>query len=135
VAGPSDPVRPGGCAHEVRGTAGPDALDGTSEGDLIFALGGDDRARGHDGDDCLIGGSGGDRLLGEDGYDRLTGGAGADRLDGGKARNAYDAGAGDDRIEARNGRVETVRCGPGDDTVRADADDRLRGCEQVVAQG
>jgi hypothetical protein len=131
-ADPDDPLGSGGCANELHGSAGPDVLNGEAGGDLILALGGADRVRGGDGHDCLVGGSGGDRLLGEDGYDRLTGGSGADRLDGGPGRNAYDAGPGDDRVKARNGRRETVRCGPGEDTARADANDRLRGCEHVA---
>jgi Ca2+-binding RTX toxin-like protein len=90
-----------------------------------------ERAPSRDGHDCLVGGSGRDRLLGEDGYDRLTGGSGRDRLDGGPGRNAYDAGSGDDQVKARNGRRETVRCGPGDDSASVDRNDRVRGCETV----
>ena len=131
-ADPDDPLRPGGCAIELRGSAGPDVLDGGPGGDLILALGGSDRVRGRAGHDCLVGSSGRDRLLGEDGSDRLTGGAGRDRLEGGPGRNAYDAGSGNDRIKARNRRRETVRCGPGEDTASADRNDRLRGCEHVV---
>jgi Ca2+-binding RTX toxin-like protein len=129
---PTDPIRHGGCANEVKGTAGSDVLDGGADGDLVLALGGDDRVHARAGDDCLVGAAGDDRLLGGAGYDRLTGGSGADRLDGGSGDNAYDAGSGDDRVDARNGRSETVRCGPGDDAVRADANDRLLGCEQIT---
>ena len=134
-AEPDDPLRPGGCANELLGSAGPDVLDGEAGGDLILALGGADRVRGRGGHDCLHGGSGRDRLFGEAGYDRLTGGGGADLLDGGPGRNAFDAGRGDDRIRARNGLRERVRCGPGDDTALADRSDRLRGCEHVARAG
>jgi RTX calcium-binding nonapeptide repeat (4 copies) len=129
---PDEPLQAGGCATELRGSAGADVLNGGDGGDLILAFGGADRVRGRGGHDCLVGSSGGDQLLGEDGYDRLTGGSGADRLDGGPGRNAYDAGSGDDTVKARNGQRETVRCGAGDDTVRADGNDRLRGCEHVT---
>jgi hypothetical protein len=132
---PSDPLRPGGCAHEIHGSAGPDRLDGDSRDDLIFGFGGDDRAWGRDGDDCLVGGRGRDRLFGGSGYDRLTGGSGADLLEGDRGRNAYDAGPGDDRVYARNGRREVVACGPGEDRVRADAADRLIGCEHAAGRG
>ena len=128
-----DPLGPGGCAHDLRGTGGADVLEGGEGGDLILALGGGDRVRGRGGHDCIVGGPGGDRLLGEGGDDRLTGGGGADRVDGGPGRNAYDSGPGDDRIKARNGQRELVRCGPGEDSVRSDASDRLRGCEHVRA--
>jgi Ca2+-binding RTX toxin-like protein len=131
--GPDDPLHGGGCAGELRGTNAADVLEGDAGGDVILGLGGADRVRGRDGHDCLIGGSGGDRLLGEEGYDRLTGGSGSDRLDGGPGRNAYDAGSGDDTVKARNGRRETVRCGPGDDSARVDSNDRVRGCERVRA--
>ncbi len=134
-AEPDDPLRPGGCASELLGSAGPDVLDGEAGGDLILALGGADRVRGRGGHDCLLGGSGRDRLFGEAGYDRLTGGGGADLLDGGPGRNAFDAGRGDDRIRARNGLRERVRCGPGDDTALVDRSDRLRGCEHVARAG
>ncbi len=131
-ADPDDPLRPGGCANEILGSGGPDVVEGGAGGDLVLVFGGPDRVRGRDGHDCLVGSSGRDRLLGENGDDRLTGGSGADRLDGGPGRNAYDAGSGADTIKARNGNRETVRCGSGDDTVRADGNDRLRGCEQVT---
>ena len=40
-------------------------------------------------------------------------------------------GAGPDRLDARDGRRETVVCGAGPDIVRADARDRLVGCERI----
>ena len=46
--------------------------------------------------------------------------------------NAYTGGAGRDNITSRNGIREIVSCGPGRDQVRADQDDRLRGCERVL---
>jgi hypothetical protein len=130
--GADDPLGPDGCARDLRGTPGPDVLDGGDRGDLIFALGGADRVRGNRGHDCIVGGRGDDRLLGGKGDDRLTGSKGADRMDGGPGRNAYDAAAGADRIKARNGQRELVRCGPGEDWVRADSNDRLRACEHVA---
>jgi Ca2+-binding RTX toxin-like protein len=63
--------------------------------------------------------------------DRLSGGDGNDRIDGGDGRNRYLGGAGRDVIDAANGSVETISCGTGRDVVRADAGDRLRGCERV----
>jgi Ca2+-binding RTX toxin-like protein len=126
---PTDPLRTGGCTRELRGTGAADVLNGTPKGDLILGLGGDDLERGRGGDDCLVAAAGRDHLLGGGGWDRLTGGGGADWLDGGVGRNAYDAGPGNDRINARNGRRDLVDCGPGEDRVRADAIDRLVGCE------
>jgi len=39
-------------------------------------------------------------------------------------------GAGDDKIDAADGAIDRVDCGPGVDRVRADAFDRVRGCER-----
>jgi hypothetical protein len=41
------------------------------------------------------------------------------------------AGPGDDAINSVDGVRETIDCGSGRDTVRADRRDRLRGCEKV----
>ena len=55
--------------------------------------------------------------------DVLTGGGDADRLEGGD---------GDDTIDVRGGGEDVVDCGAGDaDLARADATDRVTGCEQV----
>ena len=55
--------------------------------------------------------------------DVLTGGGDADLLEGGD---------GDDTIDTRGGGADIVDCGPGDaDLARADATDRVSGCEQV----
>jgi hypothetical protein len=54
-----------------------------------------------------------------------------DRLDGGPGRNRHEAGHGDDFIVSANGSIDTVGCGPGRDTVLADANDRLFNCERV----
>jgi Ca2+-binding RTX toxin-like protein len=61
----------------------------------------------------------------------LSGGAGNDRLDGGAGRNIYEGGPGNDFIDAANGAAERVGCGPGRDTVIADARDRLFNCERI----
>jgi hypothetical protein len=33
-------------------------------------------------------------------------------------------------VNSKNGRRETIDCGPGNDVVRADKRDRLKGCEK-----
>jgi len=45
----------------IRGTRGPDTLNGTAGGDLIYARAGNDAVRGHDGGDVIFAGS--DNLL------------------------------------------------------------------------
>ena len=134
-SGGGDPTKPtttGGCLQPLVGTDGPDTLTGTGGGDVIFGRAGTDTIRGGDGHDCLIGGRGNDTLRGENGNDRLTGGPGADTLVGGKGLNAYDAGSGNDIVISLNGRVELVRCGPGNDRATVDRRDRVSGCERVT---
>ncbi|MEJ7716969.1 MAG: PKD domain-containing protein [Thermoleophilaceae bacterium] len=138
------------CANVIRGSARNDRLSGTSGGDRILGLGGGDVLSGASGDDCLLGGAGDDKLSGGSGRDTLTGGAGKDRLTGGPGddrltgaagadilaggagTNRYSAGGGDDTVNSANGKRETVSCGGGRDVVRADAADRLRGCERII---
>jgi uncharacterized delta-60 repeat protein len=128
---PVDPPLAGRCGNALRGTRKRDVLTGTPGGDRANALAGSDVLRGLAGADCLTGGAGRDRVDGGAGNDKLKGGAGTDSLNGGAGRNSYAAGAGNDRVNARNGVRETVNCGAGRDSVRADRSDRLRGCERV----
>jgi hypothetical protein len=128
---PTAPLGAGGCRNALVGTDGPDTLTGSGEGDVIFGFGGDDLIRGGDDHDCLIGGRGNDRLYGGRGNDRLVGGRGKDVLVGGPGVNVYDAGPGSDYVNARNGKRELVRCGPGKDRARVDGRDRVRSCERV----
>lgn len=147
------------CANVVRGTRDDDVLRGTAFGDRLVGSDGDDLLKGSGADDCLEGGTGDDVLDGGDGNDRLSGTSGRDRLIGGKGndqltggkgndrlgagpgndtlapgagRDAIDAGAGNDAISAVDGVRETIECGSGTDTVRADRRDRLRHCEKVT---
>jgi Ca2+-binding RTX toxin-like protein len=126
----TEPARAGGCLVPVVGTDGPDT--GGIAGDVVFGRGGNDLIRGSDGHDCLIGGKGNDMLRGEKGSDRLTGGRGADTLLGGEGLNSYDAGAGNDFVNSANGRIEFVRCGPGNDRATVDRRDRVSGCERIT---
>jgi hypothetical protein len=96
-------LRRGRCANRLVGTKGADVLRGTSRSDRLSGGGGRDTIQGRGGADCLTGGGGRDRISG---------------------------GAGNDVINARDGQVDTVSCGPGRDTVRADRRDRLSGCER-----
>jgi hypothetical protein len=75
------------------------------------------------GADTLVGSAGPNQLVGAAGNDDITGGGGPDQLDG----------AGDsDTIRARDREVDTVTCGPGDDTVLADWNDTVAAdCEHV----
>jgi Ca2+-binding RTX toxin-like protein len=100
-------------AATIVGTSKADVLKGSKKGDVLHGLVGDDR------------------LYGYRGSDRLIGGRGDDVIVGGAARDHLDGGPGDDRIFARDGMIDRVVCGPGDDTVVADRQDRVRfDCEE-----
>ena len=44
----------------------------------------------------------------------------------------YFGGSGNDTINSRDGVAETVDCGAGKDTVKADKKDRLKHCEKIL---
>jgi uncharacterized delta-60 repeat protein len=113
------------------GAGGRDKLDGGLGNDRLYGGSGNDSLSGAAGNDRLVGDSGDDTLSGGSGKDSLDGGPGADRLNGGSSRNSYKGGSGNDSITAANGQRETVDCGTGRDSVRADRTDRLRHCEKV----
>lgn len=106
-----------------------DALAGVELGG-----GGDDALRGSDSGDRLAGFNGGDTLHGGAGADTLYGGAGGDEVYGGGGSDDVLAGTGDDFVEAKDGAVDRVGCGPGDDTASVDREDLLSpDCETVYA--
>jgi hypothetical protein len=109
--------RTGACANVRRGTAAADKLTGSGLGDRLLGLAGGDTLKGGGGPDCLSGGDGGDVL------------------NGGKGKDRFSGGGGNDHIDSADGVRETVDCGPGDDTVRADKRDTLKGCESVERVG
>jgi phospholipase C len=125
----------------ICGLLGNDVLNGLGGNDTLWgdlcnsksaATGGNDTLNGGDGNDKLYGAGGNDTLNGNRGNDRLYGGADNDRLTGGAGTNSYDGGSGDDTINARNGKRETVDCGPGKrDLAIVDKADRVKGCERV----
>jgi hypothetical protein len=115
----------------VFGDRGNDRLTGGTGKDRLSGSAGRDRLSGSSGNDSLTGGASNDRLSGGSGNDRLIGGNGKDTITGGRGRNRYSGGASSDKINSANGKKETVRCGKGSDSVRADTRDRLIGCERV----
>ncbi|MGE0026758.1 MAG: calcium-binding protein [Thermoleophilia bacterium] len=137
-------------ADQFDGDDGPNRLTGTPAPDTINGRGGNDQLRGLASGDRLLGKRGNDLLVGGAGPDRLFGGAGADQLKGGPANDILDGGdgsdrivggggndlvfarAGNDRINVRDTKQDTVSCGSGTDTVKADLKDRVNSdCETV----
>jgi len=84
----------------------------------------------------VLGGFGDDRIVGGYRADALEGGLGADRITAGLGRDSASGGEGDDVIDVRDGVADSVSCGGGFDTVRADSSDQpglvpLLDCESV----
>jgi Ca2+-binding RTX toxin-like protein len=98
-------VPSGGSGSVLRGTDGSERLATFGGEDVIWALAGDDELHSGEGNGELYGGEGRDVILG---------------------------GAGDDFIEAKDGEVDFVGCGLGDDVASVDLLDRVsRDCETI----
>ncbi len=129
-------VEPGSAEDKVKYTVPdiPGAFAGSTGADTAeFGDSGDDLA-GEQGNDNLSAGGGDDILNGDEGNDSLDGGIGNDKLTGGTGTDTIIGGAGDDTIFAADGLEETIDCGEGNDTITADAQDKLTGCENVTSQ-
>jgi Ca2+-binding RTX toxin-like protein len=75
-------------------------------------------------------------ISGGDANDRLIGGSGNDILRGNQGYDIHTGGAGDDYIDSRGDKADTVGCGDGTDTVKADAADTIAAdCEAVDRGG
>jgi Ca2+-binding RTX toxin-like protein len=117
---------------EVVQVAGPSELSGG---------GGDDFLKASDGSDRLDGGAGADTLDGGFGDDTIVGGPGPDSIAG--DHPSGECGiywcklpSGNDTIDARDGERDSVTCGAGADTVKADPVDTVApDCEQVERAG
>jgi Ca2+-binding RTX toxin-like protein len=71
-------------------------LEGSTQTDRLYGMGGDDTLRGMGGADRLEGGTGQDEIDGGDGNDILVGGAGDDKLTGAKDNDTLQGGTGQD---------------------------------------
>ncbi|HWH95046.1 MAG TPA: calcium-binding protein [Baekduia sp.] len=128
------------------GTDAPEVVEvaNVSEGaSTLQGLGGADTLKGADSPDTIDGGTGDDQLNGGNGNDTITGGAGKDTIMGdataggctvvgyfGSCKSPW----GNDVVNAVDGEVDSVDCGPGQDTANVDAIDVVTNCE-VVTKG
>jgi Ca2+-binding RTX toxin-like protein len=136
-------------AKTIKGDKKGEVLKGTRHADRIYGRGGDDLIRGKKGRDRLFGNRGNDTLEGGKGRDRLRAGKGDDVLSGGPGKDRMRGGPGpddfnmrdgvqqgspgNDVIDARNGELDEIDCGAGQDTVFVDrAEDGVYDCEKVV---
>ena len=105
----------------IMGTEGDDHLRGTSERDVICALGGDDEIDGRGGDDIIRAGSGNDTIYAQTGNDIIYGGRGHDAILGHRGNDIIYGGLGDDEIWGGGG-DDTIWGGFGADEIRGEAD-------------
>jgi Ca2+-binding RTX toxin-like protein len=103
----------------------------------VRAAGGSDTIHSGDGADTVDGGAGDDQIDAGFGDDVITGGPGRDTISA--DRQGGDCGPlwckypyGNDTVDVRDGEVDSVTCGAGDDTVKADPSDVVApDCEHV----
>lgn len=114
----------------------------TGAAGTLLGLGGDDVLIAGDAHgDTVDGGAGNDTVEGGFGDDRLVGGPGRDVIAGDRKSRCNEMAcdvlvAGNDTIEAREGEVDSISCGPGTDRVVADAADVVAAdCETVERPG
>ena len=79
--------------------------------------------------ESAFGGSGNDTIRGNDLGGYLIGGSGNDTITAGKAEDRVEGNEGDDVIDTRDGRYDSIDCGPGNDTLFADPGDGAVNCE------
>jgi Ca2+-binding RTX toxin-like protein len=79
----------------------------------------------------VSGGSGNDRIVAgaQPTGTRLHGGPGNDTITGSPQEDRVEGEEGDDTIDTRDGRYDSVDCGPGNDTLLADPGDGASNCE------
>lgn len=124
----------------MKGTDGLDSIVGLGGSDVIHGLGepdrltGDGNAAASQGDDRLFGGDGADILVGGAGYDLLSGQRGDDQISAdflfNDGTDTVRGGHVRDTVNAVEGQVDFIDCGPGRDSVQFDAGlDSVRRCE------
>jgi Ca2+-binding RTX toxin-like protein len=101
---------------------------------------GNDRLTAGDYQDTLDGGPGNDVLIGGLGNDTITGGPGQDTINGDATASTCGLYSckipfGNDTINARDGEVDTIDCGVGQDTAVVDPVDVVSSCETVDVGG
>jgi len=106
----------------------------------LKGLGGADRLVAKDTADTVEGGAGDDHVEGGYNHDTVVGGPGKDMIYGDKTGSQscwYSCVVpfGNDRIEARDGEIDTIDCGVGEDTAVVDAGDVVANCETVQRSG
>lgn len=122
-------------SNVVTGDTNDNAIFGTPDKDTLNGLDGTDYLFGGPGNDTLNSGPTGTLglLAGGPGKDKYNGGDGTDRLvdDDSTPGDSLKGGAGNDHLFSADGAKDSVNCGPGDDLAWVDAEDKVKGCENV----
>jgi RTX calcium-binding nonapeptide repeat (4 copies) len=136
--------------ERVTGGHGADTLVGNGAANHLDGFGGPDSLAGGDGNDTLGGDAGNDEVRGEAGDDVVAGSSGSDVIDGGPGADQFygdestctifECSGGDDELRARDGQVDTLRCGVGTDRAVVDRgdvvhEDLRESCESVDRPG
>jgi hypothetical protein len=157
----------GGAGYDrLFGGTGNDTLAGGDARDRIYGGAGDDKSSGGNGNDLMAGGTGNDVQDGGPGNDRIFANLGQDTSYGGDGNDdlwalargdvqagvggsgsvdqtgdTLDGGNGDDRFHTRDGEVDRITCGPGNDVALLDNVDVITdataanpngSCEKVI---
>jgi hypothetical protein len=126
------------------GTDGDDVATASEVGNRaeLTGKGGNDKLHGTDSDDAIDGGAGNDDIAAGFGNDAIVGGPGADKIVAdrdGRCNEMHcdlSPGSASDTIDAVDGETDNITCGPGTDTVKADAADVVApDCENVTRAG
>ena len=132
-----DRINGGAGDDAIHGGDSRDRLNGDSGNDTIFGENGNDRMSGGSGNDNQSGGAGNDVISAGAGVDVSSGGGGNDTLwalartdvtpgPGGavdQVGDTLDGGGGNDTFRTRDGEVDRITCGPGDDRAILDTVD------------
>jgi Ca2+-binding RTX toxin-like protein len=130
--GETDSFNQGGMAawdiESLRGSNGPDVLNGNLAANIIWGLSGADVINGLDGSDTIYGQDGTDTIDGGNGDDVIAGGEGADTLNGGMGNDLIDSTEG-----ASGPAADTaIDCGSENDALLRDAIDvAVTNCELI----
>ncbi|HWH93845.1 MAG TPA: calcium-binding protein [Baekduia sp.] len=148
----------------IFGGSGNDKLNGGDSRDRIYGGAGNDTSAGENGDDLMAGGTGDDTQSGGPGNDRIFANLGVDTTDGGdgdddlwalargdvqppagggvdQTGDTLIGGNGNDRFHTRDGEVDRITCGDGNDVALLDNVDVITdatpeapngSCEKVV---
>jgi Ca2+-binding RTX toxin-like protein len=126
------------------GTDGDDVATASEVGNRaeLTGKGGNDKLHGTDSDDAIDGGAGNDDIAAGFGNDVIVGGPGTDKIVAdrdGRCNELHcdlSPGSASDTIDAVDGEIDNITCGPGTDAVKADAADVVAAdCENVARAG